>query len=247
MDEQITKSFVYSINPNEFFDYSSINQSSMMTEDVMSKPSIEAQYSTQELKSSDYLVAFSTNTKNYCVGIVDMVNSTKISARVGPTKISKYYQIFLNSMSKILSRFGGFVIKNVGDCLVYYFPESSKDNAKFGLMSCLECSLAMVEARDMISEFLEKEKLPPLDYRVSADYGAVITMKSTESNSIDMIGPPVNMCSKINRLAKPNGIVIGGDLFERVKDFKDYKFSETRGYSLGFKLSYPVYSVTRKE
>ncbi len=63
--------------------------------------------SNENMYSSDYLVAFSGNTQNYCVGLVDMVNSTKIAATIGNGKISIYYQIFLNSMSKILSRFGG--------------------------------------------------------------------------------------------------------------------------------------------
>ena len=105
---------------------------------------------TSNISVADYLVAFSGNTENYCVGLVDMVNSTKMAAILGNGKISQYYEVFLNSMSKILSRFGGFVIKNVGDCLVYYFPESSKPNRKFGFMSCLECSLAMIEYHDTI-------------------------------------------------------------------------------------------------
>ena len=199
-----------------------------------------------DMKIPDYLVAFSTQAQNYCVGLVDMVNSTKISADIGPKKITRYYQIFLNSMSKILSRFGGFVIKNMGDCLVYYFPESSKPNNRFGLMSCLECSLAMIESRNYLCEKLVDEGLPCLDYRVSADYGSVILMKSNDSSSLDMIGPPINMCSKINRCAPPNGLVIGGDLFQMVKSFSDYKFKQTKDYSIGFKYSYPVYNVTRK-
>ena len=33
-----------------------------------------------DMKNPDYMVAFSGMAKSYCVGIVDMVNSTKISA-----------------------------------------------------------------------------------------------------------------------------------------------------------------------
>ncbi|KAF6242584.1 adenylate/guanylate cyclase domain-containing protein [Nitrosopumilus sp. b1] len=195
---------------------------------------------------SDYLVAFSTNSQNYCVGVVDMVNSTKISATLGPEKASRYYQIFLNSMSKVLSRFGGFVIKNIGDCLMYYFPESVHSDKKFGFISCIECSIAMTDVRGMLCQKLASEGLPCLDYRVSADYGSVIIMKSNNSDTPDMIGPPVNMCSKINRFAPRNGVVIGGDLYEMVKDLKFYKFEQVKGYSVGFKQSYPVYKVKRK-
>ncbi len=195
---------------------------------------------------SDYMVAFSGNTQNYCVGLVDMVNSTKISAILGNEKISRYYQIFLNSMSKILSRFGGFVIKNVGDCLVYYFPESSRSNRQFGFRSCLECCLSMNEYHNIICKKLSQEGLPYVDYRVSADYGSVVLMKSNNSDTIDMIGPPINMCSKINHAASKNGTVIGGDLYSMVHKFNDYNFKEVKGFSLGFKYDYPVDALQRK-
>lgn len=200
-----------------------------------------------EMSSTDYLVAFSGQTENYCVGMVDMVDSTKMAATLGAAKIPIYYQIFLNSMSKILSKFGGFVIKNVGDCLVYYFPESSKANRKFGFMSCLECSLAMIERHDNICKVLNQNNLSYVDYRVSADYGSVIIMRTNDSESLDMIGPPVNMCCKINHGATANGVVIGGDLHSMVKGFNDYKFKEVNGFDLGFKHAYPVYSVGRKQ
>lgn len=202
--------------------------------------------SNPNMTPSDYLVAFSGNTENYCVGLVDMVNSTKIAATLANGKISEYYEVFLNSMAKILSRFGGFVIKNVGDCLVYYFPESSKATRKFGFMSCLECSLAMTEYHDSICKKMNQKGLPCVDYRVSADYGSVVLMTSNNSESMDMIGPPVNMCSKINHLATPNSTVIGGDLYSMVHKFDDYKFKEVKGFSLGFKHSYPVYELHRR-
>ena len=98
-------------------------------------------------------------------------------------KASKYYQFFLNSMAKIVSRFGGFVIKNVGDCLLYYFPESSKSQRKFGFFSCIECCLSMAESHDTICEKLWQEGLPPVNYRISADYGSVIITKTKLANT----------------------------------------------------------------
>jgi class 3 adenylate cyclase len=196
-------------------------------------------------RSSEYLVSFLTQPSSYCVGIVDMVNSTKISAQIGSMRASRYYQIFLNSMSKIISDFGGSVIKNIGDSLVYYFPKSSSDS-KYNFTRCIECGLAMIKSQKYLSEQLVKERLPGIDFRVSADYGSVLIMKSNVSESIDMIGPPLNMCSKINRLAEKNQFVVGGDLFEMIKKLNGYRFKEVKDFSLGFKLSYPVYFVSQK-
>ena len=235
------------IGSEDFFNYPEVSEDSIQApslEKILENESVDPQ--ENNMKILDYLVSFSTKSQNYCVGVVDMVDSTKISATIGPIRISRYYQIFLNSMSKILSKFGGFVIKNVGDCLFYYFPESSKPKRKFGFLSCLEGSLAMVESRDYICEKLKKEGLPCVNYRISADYGPVAIMKANNSHSVDLIGTPVNMCSKINHSALPNNVVIGGDLYETVKHFQDYSMKQVKGYSVGFKYSYPIYSVTRK-
>jgi len=44
--------------------------------------------SNPEMSSADYLVAFSGQTESYCVGMVDMVNSTKMAATLGNARIS---------------------------------------------------------------------------------------------------------------------------------------------------------------
>jgi len=129
---------------------------------------------------------------------------------------------------------------------VYYFPESGKPENKYGLLSCLECGLAMTESQKYISEQLIKEGLPEINFRVSADFGSVLIMKSNVSNSLDMIGSPLNMCSKINHMAEKNQFVVGGDLFQMSKGLDDYLFTGINDFSLDFKLSYPIYSVSRK-
>lgn len=200
-----------------------------------------AQIVTEE--PADYIVDFSGNSTSYCVGLIDMVDSTKISTRLSIGQISKYYQIFLNTMSKTLSKYGGQVIKNVGDSLLFYFPESSK-NRTFGFMSCIEGSLGMIDMHDVMCIEAKKEGLPCINYRISCDYGPVAMMKPT-GVSVDMIGPPVNMCAKINHSALNNDVIIGGDLYQMVKKISDYKFSFAGDYNSSLKNSYPLYNVAR--
>jgi len=195
----------------------------------------------------NYEFAFTGESKNYCIGLIDMVESTKISANLHEREWCKYYKIFLNSMAKILQRFGGIIIKNGGDSLLYYFPESSRQNSKYGLTSCLECSLSMSESHDYISKIILKEDLPSLNYRISSDFGKVVIMSCTNSYSKDLIGPPVNMCAKINSRAENNGVVIGGDLYELVKGLPDYTLKAIEGFSIGLKFKYPIYQVHRRE
>ena len=199
----------------------------------------------QNLEDGHYNVTFRPETENYCLGMVDMVDSTQISATLGNERMSRYYQIFLNSMSKIINEFDGKVVKNIGDCLLYYFPVYKIKNPEDYLIKSLECSFAMVESHDFICKYLKKESLPCLDYRISMDYGNVTLMKSSDSASIDMIGTPINMCAKINRKAPTNGIVVGGDIREMLKKVHRYEFEEIDGYSIGLKLDYPIYVVKK--
>ncbi len=213
------------------------------------EPATQPYYTSLEEPVKDrpeYMVAFSSQSQSYCIGMVDMVNSTKISANLHEREWCKYYVIFLNSMAKILKRFGAIPLKNGGDSLLYYFPELGDFKKKIGFMGCLECSLAMSEAHEFISESVKIEGLPGLEYRISSDYGKVVIMEPNSLSPMDIIGPPVNMCAKINRTAPKNGIVIGGDLYEVVKDLDYYRYKQSEAFSIGLKYSYPVYTVERK-
>ena len=232
------------VNDAGFFDYSPTQTVQSTYVDYLD-PSRKVQEQLEKIEDS-YLVTFSGKEISVVVGIVDMVDSTKICAKLGPTKASKYYQVFINSMSKIISQYGGVVIKNIGDCLLYYFPYEEKIKENY-FENCVNASNSMLESHDIICQHLNNEGLPCLNYRISLDYGNVIMMNSNISSIGDMIGTPVNMCSKINHCAKQNEMVIGGDLYEIIKKKKQFKFKTVRGYCVGFKYSYSVYAVTKVE
>lgn len=192
-----------------------------------------------------YIIDFLETSQNYCVGIVDMVNSTKIAATLPQKKLSEYYEIFLNSMAETIEKFDGYVIKNIGDSLLYYFPDSSTPAKNESFLNCLNCSMKMVTENESLNKKMQKEHLPPLNYRISADYGKVTIMKTNYSSSIDVLGTPVNMCTKINHSAEKNGIVIGSDLYRMVKKFKDFNYKLINACSVGLKYMYPIYSVNK--
>ena len=193
----------------------------------------------------DYSLSFSGLDENYCLGIVDMVDSTKVSASLDNAKLSKYFSFFLNSMASIVEIHGGTVIKNIGDSLLYFFPESAKLKDNSGFVSCLECGLTMIEERMNINSKLINENLPPLSYRISADYGNVLLARSQNSPCVDIFGPSVNICAKINKLANKNSIVIGGDLYQPIRKTDNYFFRNIGSYDSGFQRQYPIYEVTR--
>src|ERR1700716_4234987 len=106
----------------------------------------------------------------------------------------------------------------------------------------------MIAVNPIMNARLNEESLPSLDYRISGDYGTAYVAKSLTSTSEDLFGPTVNICAKINSIATPNSMVIGGDLYEIVKNIdKNYYFIKVGEYSIDdLCIQYPVYSISSK-
>ncbi|AFS81915.1 adenylate/guanylate cyclase domain-containing protein [Candidatus Nitrosopumilus sediminis] len=196
-------------------------------------------------KVQESLISFNGEYRNYCIGIVDIVNSTKIAAKMPPVSLGIYYSIFLNKMADIAVRFDASVVKNIGDSLLFYFPSTVNSADMKGFQNAIECGLSMIESRCMINNIMFESRLPSISYRVSIDYGTVL-IAVTLYDTVDIFGPPVNVCAKINREAHPNGMVIGGDMFQMVKAISSYQFKQICSFSSGLKSSYPVYSILRR-
>jgi class 3 adenylate cyclase len=197
----------------------------------------------------DQEILFSGRRENYCICYIDMMNSTQISSTLNDLQLSKYYSIFLNSMATIAKNFGAVIIKNAGDCLIYYFPSTSNSNEQIVFKNVIECGITMISAHQPINSKLFEQRLPPLHYRISADYGKVEVARSSSSQSEDLFGSVMNVCAKINSKAPANGMVIGYKLYQIVDTIteKEYNFERIGEYS-GFKEVYPIYSVkTRKK
>ncbi len=63
---------------------------------------------------------------------------------------------------------------------------------------------------------------------------------------VDLVGATINTCSKINGLCPINGMVIGSDLYEKTKTFKEYKFKNTVNFKIDLKRPYPIFTISRK-
>lgn len=198
----------------------------------------------KESKDKEYIVSQVGNPKSFCVGIIDIIDSTKSVASIPSNKTARYYEIYLNTMAKTVTQFNGYILKTMGDSLLFYFPDTCYSDRKFGFLSCIECGFSLMNAHTKLNHELESEDLPRIDYRISFDYGIVTVMKTAEE-SIDLVGPTINTCAKINYLSPPNEIIIGNDLYEKTKGFHEYKFKKAGNYTSDQKFSYPIYSVLR--
>ena len=192
------------------------------------------------------LLQFSSHSEKYCVGMVDIMNSTKICSSMSDMQMSEFYKIFINSMGRVIQKYEGTIVKNIGDALLFYFSIYGHDEKQI-LRRCLDCCISMSEIHDSVSDRLRRADLPLMNYRISCTYGIVRIAKSSTSLVEDIFGTTVNRCSKINRAAPPNGVVIGEHLYRAVKDFEEYSFEETRSNLAADDHGYTGYIVTKKK
>ena len=193
-----------------------------------------------------------TDTEYLCIGIVWELRlmETYLSPRIfeNSERVAKYYSIFFNTMGAIARNFGAGV-KNVGDTVIFFFPKTSADKTPF--KDVLKCGLAMQTAYDDLIQKYYEEHLPPINYRISADYGKTEVTKSKDSSIIDVLGPTLNICGKINSKAPPNRMVIGKNLYDMINDSfaGDYHFTKIYEYSLDKNTPsqnpYPIYLISR--
>jgi class 3 adenylate cyclase len=192
-------------------------------------------------------ISFSGEVQNCCVCFVDIIGSTKISSELTPTQLSRYYELFLNAIALIATNFGAKIVKNAGDALIFYFNDTRDPKNIIKFKNVLDCCLTMGIASNTLNAKMRSEKLPPIQYRISADYGEVSVARSASSQSEDLFGSAMNICAKINSKAKPNRLVIGESLFEIVKGLNEYMFVPSGERLIGVKGEYGVYHVDQKE
>lgn len=197
-------------------------------------------------QQEDILLKFSQYEENDCVGVIDMTDSTRISSRLSDQDVSKMYEIFLNFMAKIVRKHNGIVVKNIGDALMFRFPNVDPNNSE-ATKNILECCFSMIESHDELKKELNAENIEALDYKISATYGPVKVAESTTSKISDIFGPTVNKCFKINSLCPKNSIVIGINLYKILKDFEEYEFTQFCSIEMKKKYDYSIFEVKRKK
>lgn len=134
-----------------------------------------------------------TSETNAVVLFADVAGSTQLYEHLGDSEALKLVQQCLDLMRSVAFRFGGKVLKTIGDEVMCIFPESAA---------------ALYAAAEMQSQVRE---LPRSDtqhcaLRIGFHLGPVVTQDN------DAFGATVNIASRITRLAKGGQILTSAAL-----------------------------------
>ena len=82
-------------------------------------------------------------SERVCVSVIDIVGSTNLVSTIGRSKdIRKFYEIYINKISNILKNYRAKIIKNVGDGIISYFPDTVDTTNIRVFENVLECCFA---------------------------------------------------------------------------------------------------------
>ncbi len=182
---------------------------------------------------------------------VDLVDSTEITLSLPEEKVAIIIRSFAQEMATVIRQHDGYVLKFVGDAVIGYFvaealPLLAVDNA----VNCAKSMLTVIEKG--MNPILNQYDYPELKIKIGLDYGKNIIVRygsDRENSHVDILGPAMNIASKIQHTAYPNQILIGEDVYERLHPNLQQQFNQVVWTQTKWKYHdretgklYPVYA-----
>jgi class 3 adenylate cyclase len=183
---------------------------------------------------SDALLREHVNEKLHMVVLyVDLVGSTNMTLRLPTEKIAIIISSFAQEMALAIKQYNGYVLKFVGDAVIGYFMHTSVLIAADNAVSCAKSMIRIMD--EGINPILNNYDYPDLLVHIGLDYGDNMVVRygsDKEKSHVDILGPTMNIAAKIQSMAKPQQILIGEYVYEKIhpavqEQFKKEVWSQT--------------------
>ena len=184
---------------------------------------------------SDAFLRQHVNEKIHMVVLfVDLVGSTNISLTLPEEKVAIIISSFAQEMALAIKQHNGFVLKFVGDAVIGYFMHTSVLIAADNAVSCAQRMIQIMNQG--VNPILNNYDYPDLLLHIGLDYGDNMIVRygsDKEKSHVDILGSTMNIAAKIQSMAKPQQILIGQDVYEKIhptvqQKFKKEEWSQTK-------------------
>lgn len=160
---------------------------------------------------------------------VDLVGSTTMTLELPAEKIAIIVSSFSQEMAAVIRQHHGYVLKFVGDAVIGYFvSEESEGITADNATNCAKSMISVIQKG--INPILNQYDYPDLMVKIGVDFGQNIVVRygaDTEHSHVDLMGPAMNIASKIQSMAKPNQILIGNDVYQRLHPNSQKEFTQS--------------------
>jgi class 3 adenylate cyclase/tetratricopeptide (TPR) repeat protein len=152
---------------------------------------------------------------------VDMVQSTRVAARIGPEAMRRLMLDLYEICAEAVVRFEGRVTKYSGDGVLAQFghPVAHEDDARRAVLS----AFAMLEAVSSRSEHWQAEIGEQVQLRAGIDSGvaAVGPMDTSPFSPEEIAGDPPNVATRVQSTAEPMTIRVTNDTNQLIEGWFD--------------------------
>jgi class 3 adenylate cyclase len=161
---------------------------------------------------------------------VDLVESTRLLMTLPVDRLATIIQAFSQEMSLLISAYGGYVLKYVGDAILAFFVADHSD-IYLPSINAVNCACAMIKViREGLNPILNQYDYPELNVRIGIDLGEnAVVQYGWETHTIDgkvvskkpqldILGYTMSIATKMTALAKPDQIIIGQLVYEVLDD-----------------------------
>jgi len=159
---------------------------------------------------------------------VDLVGSTTMTLEMPAEKIAIIVSSFSQEMAYVIRQHNGYVLKFVGDAVIGYFV--AEGNSLLAADNAATCAKSMISViQKGINPILNQYDYPDLMVKIGIDYGQNIVVRygsDAEHSHVDLMGPAMNIAAKIQNMAKPNQILIGSDVYQKLHPASKKQFLE---------------------
>lgn len=162
---------------------------------------------------------------------VDLVGSTTMTLEMPAEKIAIIISSFAQEMASVIRQYHGYVLKFVGDAVIGYFVSDEdhiyETEAADDAVDCAKSMITVIQKG--INPILNQYDYPDLMVKIGVDFGQNIVVRygaDVKHSHVDLMGPAMNIAAKIQNTAKPNQILIGSDVFQRIHPESQKEFNE---------------------
>jgi class 3 adenylate cyclase len=161
-------------------------------------------------------------------------------------RLTTIVRSFAQQMSLLVSMYGGYVLKYIGDAVLAFFvvedisnierQKGEKDTENAGnenlnslqYTNAINCACTMIKViQEGINPILNQYDYPELKVRIGMDVGEIAVVQygmdvevfkgiEFKKPHIDLIGYTISIAVKMTSLSKPNNMVIGQKLFNKI-------------------------------
>jgi class 3 adenylate cyclase len=176
----------------------------------------------------------------------DLVGSTSLSGRLDPEDMRDVITGFQDKCREAIRRYEGFIARYMGDGMLVYFgyPRAHEEDAERAVRAGLGIVASMAELNRGVGRSFRLE----LAVRVGIATGPVVVgdiIGEGASEESAVVGETPNLAARLQGVAQPNQVAIGGVTRELVGERFEYR--DLGSHSLkGISAPVRVWSVVRE-